>query len=146
MTPVRTENHAPSPEQALFSGQIQGLVAAFFQNERPPRGLAGRLDWYLQGAISKQLQSGAISGSAGECVYFPIQKNQSTCHLLLLGCGEAKSPGHRAAVARANLQILKKNLLSLQWKTTGISRSDFGNPTDLALETSLGGVQLWIAT
>ncbi len=140
------ENHDQSPEEALFAGQIHGLVATFYQNERPPRGLAGRLDWYFHGAISRQLQNGAISGAAGECVYLPIQRNQATYHLLLLGSGEVKSPGRRGEISQSNLLILKKNLSSLKWKTTGVSRADFGNLANHALENSLKGVHLWIGT
>ncbi len=146
MTQHPIENQPQSPEKALFAGQIQGLVATFFQNERPPRGLAGRLDWYFHGAISTQLQNGTISGAAGECVYLPIQRNNSIYHILLLGCGETQMPSRRHSVSRSSLEILKKNLLSLQWKSVGISHSDFGKPVEKDLETSLEGVRLWITT
>jgi len=146
ITEMQPKSPPPLPEQALFDGHIQGLVATFFQNERPPRGLAGRLDWYLQGAISKQLQNGFISGKLNECVYLPIKRRQSTYHVLLIGCGEALSPDHRIPLGRDSLQILKKNLASLRWKLTGISRSDFGNPTESSLKISLEGVNLWIGT
>jgi hypothetical protein len=147
MTPSdSTQSPSSSPENALFTGQIQGLVATFFQNERPPRGLAGRLDWHFQGAISRHIQAGAISGKLGECVYLPLKHRQSTFHLILLGCGEAHSQGARGSVNKKHLEMLKKNLLSLKWKSAGISRSDFGSPSDDFLIQSLEGVSLWIGT
>ncbi len=145
MTPSSSELEIPSAEQALFSGQVQCLIATFFQNERPPRGLIGRLDWYFQGAISTQLQNGAISGLPGECVYLPVKKNQATYHLLLLGCGEIKTPGQRLTVQPAQVQTLKKNLLSLKWKSVGISMEDFGAKTQNTLTSQLEGVPLWIS-
>lgn len=133
-------------EQTLFTGQFQHLIVTFFTNERPPRGLAGRLDWYFHGAISQQLQQGAITGKLGECVYLPLRKKQGTYHLLLLGCGESQEPGLRTPVPQSGLQVLKKNLHSLKWKTVGISLSDFGQKTPSELSKTLEGVQLWIAS
>src|SRR3989344_1576091 len=75
---------------ALTSGELKGLVAVCFENERPLQGLAGLLDWRFQGALSEYLRAGIITGKVGECVYLPITKNNRNYHLLLIGGGRTK--------------------------------------------------------
>jgi hypothetical protein len=148
MNPSVFELENLSPEQALFEGQIDGLVVVFYQNERPPRGLAGRMDWYFQGAISNYLQKGAITGSPGECIYLPLTKNTTTqhpsiYHLILFGGGDAPEPGHRQLPDPESLMVLKKNLISLKFKKVGISCADLGNAKPKNIATAFEGIPLW---
>lgn len=132
-------------DQALFEGQIQAIAITFYENERPPCGLAGILDWHLQGAISRCLRMGAITGKAGECTYFPFARNGSTYHIILAGAGQSQAPGHREEVHSNTLHTLQQNLISLKLSKVGISKSDFGGVSSELLFKSLKGVSLWIA-
>jgi len=130
--------------QALFEGQIQGLVVTLYQNERPPAGLAGILDWYFQGALSHYLRTGAVTGKPGECTYFPFSKHGTTHHIILTGAGQSPFSGKRTGVHPETLQALHKNLISLKLSKIGISKSDFGEVNSDFFTKHLKGVPLWI--
>lgn len=132
-------------DRALFDGQIQGLAVTFYENERPPFGLAGILDWHFQGAISRYLRNGVITGKEGECTYFPLTKNGMTYHLILAGAGHAAAPGQRGQVPASTLHNLQKNLASLKLPKIGVSKSDFGQVAPDYFSKNLKGVSLWIA-
>ncbi|MGZ6310041.1 MAG: M17 family peptidase N-terminal domain-containing protein [Bdellovibrionota bacterium] len=132
-------------DKALFSGTIQGLIVTCYENERPPCGLAGLVDWRFQGAISRYLMSGTVTGKAGECTYLPITRHGLTYHLLLVGGGSAASPGSRAPVAAETIKALQKNLLTMRLPKLGLSRADFGGITSELLNKALKGAPLWIA-
>jgi hypothetical protein len=132
-------------DQALFDGQIQGLVVTVYQNERPPYGLSGVLDWYFHGAISHCIRAGAITGQVGECTYFPFIRHGLTYHLILAGAGYSSTPGERKPVPQETLLQLKKNLIALKIPKIGFSNSDMGNPKTSTIEDIFTGVPLWIA-
>lgn len=132
-------------DRALFDGQIQCLVLTLYQNERPPCGLSGLIDWHFQGLLSKYIRNGAITGSVGECTYFPVTRNGQTFHLLLAGSGHSAKPGEREPVPTETLQVLQKNLLSLKLAKVGISKQDFGDVPNEFFSKHLKGVNLWIA-
>jgi hypothetical protein len=132
-------------DRALFQGEVQGLAVAFYQNERPPLGLCGLIDWHFQGALSRSIQMGAMRGEVGECIYFPFTRNDSIYHLILLGAGHSSTPGIRKALPTESLRVLHQNLKSLRIPKVGISRSDFGHPVSDAFLKYLKGVPLWIA-
>ena len=114
------------PIHALFNGDISGLVATFYSNERPLQGLAGQLDWYLGGSISNYLKKGAIEGQEEECVYIPVLKKGQTYHVLLLGVGMSESPGKRQPLKKSLKDRAKRNILSLNLDRMGISAEDLG--------------------
>lgn len=124
------EKTEADPDHALFSGQIHGLVAACYENERPLAGLAGLLDWRFKGAISRCIRAGAITGKPGECVYLPMDKNGITFHLILVGAGQSDTPGARQALPAETMRALEKNIASLKLKKIGASQ------TDLAMSAS----------
>jgi len=132
------------PDRALFEGQLQGLVMTLYSNEKPPRGLAGMMDWHFHGLISDSIKNGRIIGKPGECVYFPVTRNGSTFHLFLLGSGQVAKNGERKPVPAESLEVLQKNLISLKLEKIGISKSDFGNLTTEPLNKQLKGISLWI--
>lgn len=132
-------------ERALFENQVQGIAVAFYENERPPQGLAGIMDWYVRGAISRCVQKGAISGKVGECTYFPFSRNGATFHLILAGAGASPNPGERKALPSETIHTLTQNLSSLGLNKVGISKEDFGGVSSDTLFRSLKGVPLWIA-
>ncbi|MCM2277557.1 MAG: hypothetical protein NDJ89_05725 [Oligoflexia bacterium] len=131
-------------EQALFEGEVAGLVVTFHENERPLQGLAGLMDWRFQGALSRNLRSGAITGAPGECAYFPFTRHGITYHLILAGAGSAHRPGERHLPPAETIQALKKNLASLKIPKVGISRRDFGNASEEFIARQFKEVDLWI--
>ena len=132
-------------ERALFGGQIKGLLVTFYQNERPPYGLLGKLDWHFHGMISKTIRVGAITGRVGEYSYVPLKRKNSTYHLILIGAGASPQPGLRPPLSSETLEGVRKNLLSLKLEKFGISRADFGNISPETLSRQLKGISLWIA-
>lgn len=129
---------------ALFSGEIQGLAFLFYRNERPLAGLAGLLDWRFQGALSKHLRAGAITGECGQCAYLPITRHGQTFHLLAVGAGESLASGIRDRIPLEALHVLQKNLLGLKIPRIGLSRKDFSNQKDDYFLKQLRGCELWI--
>src|SRR6478609_4308938 len=88
------------PDHALFDGKIQGLVLTCYENERPLQGLAGLLDWRFEGALSRGVRAGLITGKPGECTYVPVAKGGRMFHLILAGGGHLvseKKRGHLPA-------------------------------------------------
>src|SRR3954465_8128541 len=87
-------------EPALFSVEtpLTGMVASFHENERPLQGLAGLLDWRLDGEISRFLRAGGLSGRPGECAYLPVTHAGRTLHVVLVGAGRSHLPGERGSL------------------------------------------------
>ena len=115
---IRDELHA------LFSGAVKGLVAACSTNERPLQGLAGRIDWSFQGALSQFIRTGSITGESGELVYIPIRKPGRTFHFLLVGVGASEEPGHRAPLSKETLEKMRESLEQLGLESMGVSELD----------------------
>jgi hypothetical protein len=134
-------------DRALLEGQVPALIATFYQNERPPGGLAGLLDWRFHGVISHSLRAGAISGKAGECVYVPVTHLGMTYHLILVGAGTSEHPGSRGKLPEPSWLALQKNLASLKLGSFALSKSDFGNPAENTIIDNLksDGVVLCLA-
>ena len=109
---------------ALFQGEITGVIASIYENERPLLGFAGLLDWRFNCLISKFLANGMMEGSAGEFTYVPANKNGKTYHLLLVGAGRSTSPGKRHALPTASVEVLEKNLKLLSLENIGASKGD----------------------
>jgi hypothetical protein len=131
-------------DQALFSGQLQGMVAVVHENERPLRGLAGLLDWRFHGAISRIIKAEALTGNTGECAYIPVVHANKTYHLILAGGGIAPAPGKRTRPTNETLRILRKNIASAGISRIGISLSDFGNISAEHLAKHFKDVPHWI--
>ena len=66
---------------------MDGLVGWVFADERPPRGVAGLLDWRTCGRVSRWLLAGAFSGAPGEAMLFPPGHGLPFRVALLLGAG-----------------------------------------------------------
>jgi len=131
-------------ERALFEGQVQGLVISCYQNERPPCGLAGVMDWHLHGEISRVLAAGAITGEEGEVAYLPVTRNGTTFHILLAGAGHSSKPGERAHLPSETLQKLQKNLVALKLNRIAVSKSDLGDISSDFIARHLKGASLWV--
>ena len=71
------------------------LVASLTANERPVRGLAGLLDWRLQGRISNLLVSGFATGRLGEVLLIPGKPRLPFDKVILFGLGDTAEFGDR---------------------------------------------------
>jgi hypothetical protein len=65
------------------------LVAGITTDLRPPRGLAGKVDWYMGGFLSRQILGGKLDGRPGVMTMIAIQGKLLTPRLLLVGVGAA---------------------------------------------------------
>ena len=74
--------------QSLDDLQTDLIVVTLYENERPPRGVGGLIDWRLHGFISRAIQDGTIRGKADESVLIPLQRKFQARRLLVLGLGK----------------------------------------------------------
>jgi hypothetical protein len=66
------------------------MVALICADDRPPRGLAGLIDWRTDGTISRMTAGGKIGGEYGECVLFSTNNRVSCGFILFFGLGRRK--------------------------------------------------------
>lgn len=71
----------------LDQAATEVLVAALAEDERPPHGIAGLVDWRLAGRISRLCQSGFATGALGEVVLVPGKPKLPFDKVLLFGVG-----------------------------------------------------------
>jgi hypothetical protein len=76
----------PSLRRLDLSG-TEVLVACLAEDERPPHGVVGLLDWRLGGRLSRLLESGFASGRLGEALLVPGKPKLPFDKLLLFGIG-----------------------------------------------------------
>lgn len=69
------------------------LVGCMTEDERPLRGLAGQLDFRLQGRLSSLLLSGYVKGKLGEVLLLPGKPALPFDKLLLFGIGPRRDFG-----------------------------------------------------
>lgn len=72
---------------ALDQIRAEALVVCLFQDERPPRGVAGLLDWRLCGRLSDLLIAQQVSGALGEAVLFPSYGRLPFARVCAFGLG-----------------------------------------------------------
>ncbi len=88
---------AAGPEPGPQARTDLALVA-YFEDERPLRGLAAFLDWRAGGKLSALLRSGWCTGRAGEAVLLPGTRGLPSDRIVLLGLGPMRA--FDAATAR----------------------------------------------
>lgn len=113
-------------EQALLERSIEALVALSYEDERPFQGLCGQLDWRFYSQITDYARRGILTGKVGECLYIPAQKQNLCYHLLITGAGKSSAATDRTPVPKETIEVIKKNIKSMQLKNVGVSMSDFG--------------------
>ncbi len=106
---------------------VELVVATFFENDRPLRGEAGRVDWRLCGMLSDLLARGALRGSGGEAALIPTFGRLRAPRVLVLGLGSATGFGAlevksmaRAAVQRCAGLRVRSIALALPGHWTGL--------------------------
>ena len=76
------------PELGRWDGAEAEAVCVFvFDDQRPPRGAAGLVDWRLCGRLSRWLQSGQLHGRRGERLLAPLHGRLPWKKLVVLGAG-----------------------------------------------------------
>lgn len=75
------------------------LVAGFTADPAPPRGLVGKVDWYIGGFISRQIIEGSLKGREGEMTMVAVQGKLLTPKLLLVGLGDSARVDRDSAAA-----------------------------------------------
>lgn len=63
------------------------VVASMFAEERPPRGIAGLLDWRLGGRLSRLCAEGYVEGSDGETLLVPGRPRVGFEKIVVIGLG-----------------------------------------------------------
>ncbi len=64
------------------------VISTIFENERPPKGLSGLIDWRLNGFLSRKLIDQTIRGSLDERTLIPVEGRVSARRWLLVGLGK----------------------------------------------------------
>lgn len=67
------------------------LVVYFFEDERPLKGLAGLIDWRLNGKLTSFLLEKRMDGHFRECTLYPVRSRLNFKMLLLIGLGEKRT-------------------------------------------------------
>ncbi len=75
------------------------IVAGIYRDERPPKGLAGQLDWFIYGHLSELLISGRLRGERGECALIATQGKIGTPRYMVVGLGN-RGEMNQAALER----------------------------------------------
>ena len=106
---------------------VELAVVTFFENDRPLRGEAGRVDWRLCGMLSDLLARGALRGASGEAALIPTFGHLRAPRVLVLGLGSATGFGAlevkamaRAAVRRSVGLRIRSVALALPGHWTGL--------------------------
>lgn len=73
---------------------MEVLAAALFADERPPRGVAGLLDWRCAGRLSRLIQTGFVSGELGEVLMLPGKPSMPFDKVILFGAGSSDELDH----------------------------------------------------
>jgi hypothetical protein len=86
------------------------LVLHHFVSDRPLRGLAGFVDWRLNGFLSRLLLSGWVTGELQESVLMPGGQRLGVERILLMGLGHRSdySPDRFRMVSLHTLGVLGK--------------------------------------
>jgi len=66
---------------------IQLFITTLYEDERPPRGLTGLLDWHLNGRVSKFILDGLLTGSFGEKLLFNGSSRLPWTRYMVIGMG-----------------------------------------------------------
>jgi hypothetical protein len=74
--------------RALDAAGSEVLVCALFADQRPPRGVAGLVDWRMAGRLARLMREGTLCGELGETVLVPGKPRVPFEKVLLFGAGE----------------------------------------------------------
>jgi hypothetical protein len=76
------------PDLGRWDGaEADALCVFVFEDQRPPRGAAGLLDWRLCGQLSRWLSGGRLTGRRGERLLAPLGGRLPWAKVVVLGAG-----------------------------------------------------------
>ena len=90
------------------------IVAGFFSDVRPLKGLAGEIDWLFNGEISRLILDGKINGQFGDSLLL-YSNRLKTRNVLLLGMG--KRENFDSAAVRNTTKSLAQKLDGINIKS-----------------------------
>ena len=88
----------PPELRRLDKLRSEAICIPLCEDERPPRGALGLVDWRLSGAVSRRITEGTITGRRGERVLVPVRPRLPFEKLFLFGLGPASEVDDAAAV------------------------------------------------
>ena len=91
------------------------LVAGLAEAERPPRGVAGLVDWRLAGRLSRLIKRGFATGKLGEVVMISGKPKLPFDKIILVGLGRREE--FEQAVFKALVERLLETLEGLKART-----------------------------
>lgn len=91
------------------------LVSALAEDERPPHGVTGLVDWRLAGRISKLMLSGFATGRVGDVLLIPGKPKLPFDKVVLFGVG--RRDAFDEAVYREVLDRILSTLAGLRART-----------------------------
>jgi hypothetical protein len=119
------------------------LVAALAENDRPPHGLAGLVDWRLCGGLSALVASGFATGRVGDVLLIPGRPKLPFDKIVVFGVGPRRS--FDEAVYREVVEKILGTLSGLRARTAVVELPGrhFGaiapeRAADILLETAAG--------
>ena len=114
-----------------------------YENERPPQGALGILDWRFGGHFTSLLKNQTLTGTVGEILYSPVKWNEDTYHFLIVGAGSLPDSGLRPSFSKNLLTQALTRVDHLKLENLGISRSDWQLQNDQTVP-ELETRKIWI--
>ncbi|MBI5179781.1 MAG: hypothetical protein HZA05_00065 [Nitrospirae bacterium] len=102
------------------------IVAGFFSDVRPLKGLAGDIDWLFNGEISRLILDGKLNGQIGDSLLL-CSNRLKTRNVLLLGMGNRERFDSSAVRNTAKLLANKLSALNIKNFTTEIFGSGYSS-------------------
>lgn len=82
--------HSEKFNRSLDELDTDLIVTTLYEDERPPKGISGLIDWRLHGFLSRMILNGSIRGQFNESILIPLDKKFPARRLLVLGLGKPK--------------------------------------------------------
>lgn len=80
--------HFVSPDlRRLDEIASEVLMGCLFEDERPPQGVTGLVNWRLAGRLDRLLDSGYLSGALGEVMMIPGAPRLQSDKVIIFGLG-----------------------------------------------------------
>lgn len=102
------------------------IVAGFFSDVRPLKGLAGEIDWLFNGQISKLILDGKLTGQTDDSLLL-YSNRLRTRNILLLGMGRREKFDSSAVKNTAKLLVNKLSAMNIKNFTTEIFGSGYSS-------------------
>lgn len=110
-------------EITTYHGDIRFLeteliLAGIYEDERPPQGISGGIDWYLSGQITELLLSGNFSGKIGQFALLAAQEKIIAPKILIFGMGKKENAG--GEVLGEMLPLVAERIRGLMVRTAAL--------------------------